>query len=123
MVVSDIPSADLDSIAENESRRFLAVHMQSKVRSGITNRAFTPKSSDRPEAASTDGCRLIREDSQHMNSHDNAAPTRRPLRRTSVGVVAAALFATGALSACKNLPATGSAPRPSASAAEPNGSA
>ena len=58
-----------------------------------------------------------------MSTHDNASTDRRPLRRTGVGVVAAALFATGALTACKNLPATGSAPRPSASAAQPTGSA
>ena len=52
-----------------------------------------------------------------MNTQDNSSTTvtRSALRRTSVGIVAAALFAGGALSACKDLPANGSAPRPTAS--------
>ncbi|MEV0136688.1 hypothetical protein AB0H83_50720, partial [Dactylosporangium sp. NPDC050688] len=54
-----------------------------------------------------------------MNPHHNSPTTvtRSALRRTSVGIVAAALFAGGALSACKNLPATGSAGRPTTSPA------
>ncbi|MDG6104741.1 hypothetical protein Daura_05685 [Dactylosporangium aurantiacum] len=52
-----------------------------------------------------------------MNTHHNSPTTvtRSALRRTSVGIVAAALFAGGALSACKDLPATGSAGRPTTS--------
>ncbi|MFC4047731.1 hypothetical protein ACFO1B_55805, partial [Dactylosporangium siamense] len=48
-----------------------------------------------------------------MNSSSTTTTTpRSALRRTSVGIIAAALFAGGALSACKDLPATGSAGRP-----------
>jgi hypothetical protein len=52
-----------------------------------------------------------------MNTQDNTPTTvtRSALRRTSVGIVAVALFAGGALSACKDLPQTGTAPRPTAS--------
>ncbi|WP_327006123.1 hypothetical protein OHA72_01785 [Dactylosporangium sp. NBC_01737] len=52
-----------------------------------------------------------------MNMQDNSSTpvTRSALRRTSVGIVAAALLAGGALSACKNPTETGSAPRPTAS--------
>ncbi|GAA0720375.1 hypothetical protein Drose_06670 [Dactylosporangium roseum] len=49
---------------------------------------------------------------------------RSALRRTSVGIVAAALLATGGLTACKNLPATGAQPGVSESAgADPSASA
>ncbi|MFC4997151.1 hypothetical protein ACFPIJ_04855 [Dactylosporangium cerinum] len=48
-----------------------------------------------------------------MNSSSTTTTTTRSaLRRTSVGIIAAALFAGGALSACKDLPASGSAGRP-----------
>ncbi|WP_238017043.1 hypothetical protein KZZ52_06090 [Dactylosporangium sp. AC04546] len=40
---------------------------------------------------------------------------RSPLRRAGVGVMAVALLATGGLTACKNLPATGAQPRPTVS--------